>query len=132
MRVLSYAELLGYLRRGFRSGNWRRLDHDDRVMYSAGLEFARVNGKIRNPAIVARLLGIVEKLRASIKTRILRAGQDKARKMLNQYQERGVFSWVPQLRDWLRSLGYKFWLGILRITLEGFYPTYILLLAQNG
>jgi len=41
-------------------------------------------------------------------------GLIKALEMLTQYRERGVFKWVPQLKDWLRDPAYKFWLGTVQ------------------
>jgi len=114
--------MLGYLRGGSRNGNWRRLSSDDRAMYRAGLEFAKVNSGVRNPMIVARLLDIVEKLKATFKAMLLKRGTDKTEEMLNQYAERGIFEWLPKLRDWLRTPAYIICVGTLQITLKGSNP----------
>jgi hypothetical protein len=51
-------------------------------------------------------------------------GEIKALEMLTQYKERGVFKWVPQLKNWLRDPAYKFWLGTVQNMLgDNIYPT---------
>ena len=118
--ILSYDRLLSYLYGGFRNGNWRRLSVDDKAMYRAGLEFAKVNREVRNPMIVARLLAIVEKIKARVKTMLLKVGLDKTEEMFSEYAKRGIFSWCPQLKAWLRSQAYIVWLGSLQISLKSF------------
>ncbi len=120
--ILSYAELLGHMRRGLRNGRWRELENDlDRVKYRACLEFARVNNGIRNPTMVGWLLGIIERLKAAVRIRVLRVGRIKAGEMLSQYARRGTFKWFPRLKAWLRDPAYILWLGSTQISLGEFY-----------
>jgi len=121
-RNLSYNELLGHIRGGYRTGKWGVLDDVDRGMFRASVEYARVKGVIRNPTIVSRLLGIIEKLKATVKTMVLRVGKVKAIEMQNQYSLRGVFKWLPGLKAWLREPAYILWLGIVQTSLQQFYP----------
>lgn len=110
------------MRKGFRNGNWRRLSGVDRAMFRAAVWYARVRGRIINVRVVAQLLSVVKRLKASVGTRILEAGRGMAEEMLNQYERRGVFRWLPRLKAWLRDPAYVFWLGSVRISLQGFYP----------
>ena len=43
--------------------------------------------------------------------RILKRGFEKAIEILNKSEERGVFTWAPQLKYWLKDPDYIFWLG---------------------
>jgi len=122
VRVLGYAELLSLLRRGFRNGNWRRLRLDDKAMFSAAVWYAKVKGRIINPRVLAQLLSVIERLKATVRTHILRSGRDKAEEMLNQYKNRGILEWLPRLKAWLNDLNYIFWLGTMQNSLQGFYP----------
>jgi len=121
-RILSYDDLLGHMCRGYRNRKWGMLDNIDRSMFRASVEYARVKGVIRNPTIVSRLIGIIRKLKATVKTRVLRVGKVKAVEMQNQYSLRGVFKWLPGLMAWLREPAYILWLGIVQTSLQQFYP----------
>jgi len=38
----------------------------------------------------------------------------RAAEMLERGEEKGVFSWAPRLKDWLKDPSYVFWLGTVR------------------
>lgn len=96
---MKYAELLSYFRKGLRNGNWHRLSHRGRVSYRAVLFYTKAKGEIVNSKLAAIVLSIVGKLTETWGLRILKAGQEKANRILGTYGEKGVFNWCPELRD---------------------------------
>jgi hypothetical protein len=59
---------------------------------------------------------IVKELTSTVGIRIIQSGKAKAQEMLLQYEEKGVFKWLPQLRKWLEGEpAYIFWLGTIQI-----------------
>jgi hypothetical protein len=84
----------------------------ERVFYRATMFFAKIKGKITSNTIIARLRGIVDKLRNKISSKILEAGIERAREILLKFRENGVFKWAPQLMVWLTDPRYVFWLGL--------------------
>lgn len=109
---MKYAELLSYFRKGLRNGNWHRLSHRREGLYRAVLFYTKAKGEIVNSKLAAMVLSIVGKLTETFGLRILKAGQEKANRILSTYGENGVFEWCPQLKEWLREPDYIFWLGL--------------------
>ena len=112
MRMLEYSELLSSFKKGFRNGNWKKLDRVEKALYRASLWYARVKGKIVNQKLVELLSGILERLLETPRMRILKRGVERAAEMLERYEQNGVFKWAPQLRKWLTEMGYIEWLGM--------------------
>lgn len=77
----------------------------------AAMWYARVKGEILSGRLVAMLGDIIEKLVETIKDRIFRRGLTKAADMERGYEK--VFSWAPELREWLKDPDYIFWLGVI-------------------
>jgi hypothetical protein len=119
--VLSYSDLMGWMRRGFKNGNWRRLSPDEKGYFKAAVWYAKVKGRIVNAMVVGFLQAIIEKIRETRSIQILKAGMAKARKMLTQNSE--VFKWCPRLRVWLLDRTYVFWLGLTELSTE--YSAYM-------
>ena len=109
---MKYAELLSFFRKGLRNGNWHRLSHRRKGLYRAVLVYIRVKGEIVNSKLAAMVLSIIGKLTETRRLRILKAGQEKANRILSTYGENGVFEWCPQLKEWLKEPDYIFWLGL--------------------
>ncbi|MFQ5711340.1 MAG: hypothetical protein ACE5GD_06130 [Candidatus Geothermarchaeales archaeon] len=109
---LSFEDLLSFQRKGLRNGNWRGLKQVTKSFYRACMWYARVKGRIVNAKVVGMILEIVEKLKATVKTRIIQAGLVKAEEMRVQYRKRGIFEWCPQLKAWLRDSNYILYLGL--------------------
>jgi hypothetical protein len=63
---------------------------------------------------VEKLSALIEKLKETKGMRIFKRGFKKAVKLLDKGEERGVFVWVPRLKDWLKDPDYIFWLGTVR------------------
>lgn len=110
--VLNYSELTYCWRKGTRNGNLRRLGAIEIAFYKAAMWYARIKSKIINNKIIAQLRRIVEKLENTIKKKIMRVGRERAKGILTEFEENGVFDWAPQLRTWLRDTKYVFWLGL--------------------
>lgn len=109
---MRYAELLCHFRKGLRNGNWRRLSYREKGLYRAVLFYVKIKGEIVNSKLGAMVLSILEKLSETPGLRILKAGQEEARRILSSYTEKGVFNWCPELKGWLGNPDYIFWLGI--------------------
>ena len=109
---MRYAELRLYFRKGLRNGNWHRLSYREKVLYRAVLCYAKVRDKIVNAKLGAMVLRIVETLMETVGLRILKAGREEGNRILSSYEEKGVFNWCPELREWLENPDYLFWLGM--------------------
>lgn len=113
-KEISYEDLLASFRKALRNGNWRKLNPLDKALYRASLWYAKYRGGIVNPALVEKLLGVIERLKETKGMRIFKIGFEKAAKLLEKGEETGVFVWAPQLRYWLKNPDYIFWLGTMR------------------
>lgn len=109
---MQYAELLFYFRKALRNGNWRYLSYLEKCLYRAVLFYTKVKCEIVNSKLAAMVLSIVEKLKKTPRLRILKAGQEEAKRISSTCGENGVFEWCPQLKEWLREPDYIFWLGL--------------------
>jgi len=117
---VSYAELWNARRRAYRNGKWRSLKDEDKGLLNSAISYLKLGCRIVSATVIARLRVAMKKL-GIVRTRVLMDGEIKAMEMRTQYQERGVFRWVPRLKTWLNEVAYKFWLGTLQSSLEGFY-----------
>ena len=111
MQILKHGELLTWLKKGVRNGNWRRLNRLDRALYRASIWYSRHCGGIVNVLLVEKLSTIIETLRETPSVRIFKKGFEKAVELLKRYGASGVFSWAPQMMEWLKEPNYIFWLG---------------------
>jgi hypothetical protein len=109
--MLHYTELLSSFKKGFRNGNWKKLNRAEKALYRVSLWYARVKGRIVNQKLVELLLGILERLLETLGMRMLKRGIERATEMLEKYEQSGVFKWAPQLKKWLRHPDYITWLG---------------------
>jgi hypothetical protein len=98
--------------KGLRNGNWYRLSSMERVFFRAAACYAKTRSRIINNSIIADLRMIAEKLISSIRRKIVSAGKERAGEMLTEFEDNGVFKWVPQLKKWLKDAKYVFWLGL--------------------
>jgi hypothetical protein len=65
---------------------------------------------------MAQVAQIALKLLKGVQSRIVKAGTTKAIMMLRAYSEpSGVFTWAPQLREWLHDPGYRWYLGVVEV-----------------
>jgi len=111
---LTYKELITSLKKGQRTGNWRKLRFIDKALYRAAMGYAKYGRSIVNGMLVEKLLGLIEKLKETKGMRIFKRGFEKAVEMLEKGEEKGVFAWAPSLRYWLKDPDYVFWLGTVR------------------
>jgi hypothetical protein len=101
-------------KKGLRNGNWKRLKFLDKALYRASLWYAKHRGSIVNALLVEKLLEFIEKLKETKGMGIFKRGFRKAVEMHEKGEEKSVFAWAPQLKDWLRDPDYIFWLGTVR------------------
>jgi len=111
--AVTYRSLLMAWRKGMRNGNVSRLSVPERALMRCALWVARVKGSICNMRLMVQALSVVLRLIRNRRGRIVDAGNRRAQAMLEGY--RNVFSWVPQLREWLRDPRYIAYLGILEV-----------------
>ena len=112
--MLRQEELLTCFKKGLRNGNWRRLSRLEKALYMASLWYVKSRGSIVNATLVEKLLTLLKRLKETKGMRIIKRGSEKAVELFNKYEERGVFTWAPQLKHWLRDPDYIFWLGTMR------------------
>ena len=110
--MFTFCNLVQYQHKGFRNGNWRKLSFLERAFFKVSICYAKVRGKIVNSRIVANLRSIIEKLTLTFGKMAFTASLEKSRELLFNFKERGVFSWAPKLRGWLKDPKYISWLGL--------------------
>ena len=111
---LTYRSLLSVWRKGMRNGNWSRLPVAEKALVRCALWVARIRGSIRNMRLMVQVLSVLLRLVRNRRTRIVNAGNRRAQAMLEAYRK-GVFNWVPQLREWLYDPRYVVYLGLLEV-----------------
>ena len=112
--MVSYEELFTCFKKGLRNGNWKRLRFLDKALYRAAMWYAKHGRSIVNELLLEKLSALTERLKETRGTRIFKRGFEKAIELLSKGEEKGVFAWVPRLRDWLHDPDYVFWLGTVR------------------
>lgn len=114
---LTYRCLLTVWRRSLRNGNWSRLEVSEKALVRCALWVARVRGSICNMRLMVQVLSVLLRLVQSCRSRIVDAGSRRANAMLQEYGKspHDVFSWIPQLQEWLHDPRYVRYLGILQV-----------------
>jgi hypothetical protein len=84
------------------------------ALFGASLWYAKHRGSIVNVALAEKLSALIEKLKEAKGMRIFKMGFEKAWELLESEAEKGVFTWAPQLKHWLKDPDYIFWLGTVR------------------
>jgi len=112
---LSHASLAGFMRRGFRNGNWAALSVAEKALFRCALWVAKVRGRISNTKLMVHVLGIALKLTEGFRSHMLKAGRTKATVMYKMYAEKGVFDWAPHTKRWLFDRNFIRYLGLLEI-----------------
>ena len=98
------------------SGNWAMLSMAEKGLFRCALWVAKARGKISNTKLMVQVLRIALKLLANFKSRIGKAGRERAIKMLEAYAKPGgVFSWAPRMREWLHDPRYVWYLGVMEV-----------------
>ena len=109
--LLSYDQLLQCFRKSLRTKTWRRLHYLDKALFRASLDYLRRGGRILNEALLVKLERLIEQLLETRGQRIVSRGLAKAAALLREGAEKGLFSWVPRMNEWLKDPDYIFWLG---------------------
>ena len=113
---LSYTWLIASWRRSLRTRRWAMLDIAEKGLFRCALWVAKARGKISNKRLMVQVLRIVLKLLHAPKSRIGKAGRERATMMLEAYAKPGgVFSWAPRMREWLHNPRYVWYLGVLEV-----------------
>ena len=113
---LTYSTLRQLKERGLRNGGWARLEIAEKGLFRCALWIAKARNRITNTKLVVEVLRIVLKLFKSFQSRIVKAGKARAAMMLEEYaRPGGVFSWAPQMREWLLDRKYIVYLGLLEV-----------------
>ena len=73
---------------------------------------ARTQNGIVNMKLLVRVLGIVLRLMENLSTRIWVVGRERAEELKQCFEERGLFSWAPQVRTWLVDRRFVLYLGM--------------------
>jgi len=110
---LGYAWLTTIWRRSLRKGSWAKLSPTRKALIRCALWIAKTRGRISNTRLVTQVLHIAFQILGSFQIRIAAAGKQRAIRMSRIYNELGgVFSWAPQVREWLSDANYVFYLGV--------------------
>jgi hypothetical protein len=97
-----------------RTRTWARLDIAEKGLFRCALWLVKARGRITNMRFMAQIVQVALKLLNTVQSRIVKAGKTKAMMMLRAYSEpSGVFTWAPQLREWLHDPGYIWYLGVI-------------------
>ena len=113
---LSYAWLVNFWRRSLRRRNWAMLNMAEKGLFRCALWVAKARGRISSTRLMVQILRIALKLLGNFKSRIGKAGEERAMMMLEEYAKPGgVFSWAPQMREWLHNPRYVCYLGVLEV-----------------
>ena len=110
--TLSYQHLAFNWRKGFRNGNWRKLNSVEKALYMASISLAKMRGRIVNANLIQQLGCIVGKLRETVGSRLMKAAYRRAMELHERYVSIGLFEWAPQARSWFDDPSYVFWLGL--------------------
>ena len=110
---LKHAPLDTLWHRSLRNGSWNTLTSTRKALYRCALWLAKSRGGINNKKLIEQVLQIAYQLLRSVQSRIVSTGEKRARMMLETYEKpHGVFSWAPQVREWLLDSLYVFYLGV--------------------
>jgi hypothetical protein len=116
MASLTHSWLRALWRRSVRNGRWTRLSLPRRGLYRCALWIAKARGSISNMKLMVQILRIALELLKSFQSRIASAGKKRAMILSRTYaQPGGVFSWAPQMREWLHDPKYISYLGVLEV-----------------
>lgn len=109
---MSHSYLTHFWKKGFRNGNWRKLDRIEKALYMASLSLAKMRGRIVNLRLILELRGIIDKLRETAGDRLMRTSYQRAMELYGRFAAIGLFEWAPQVRSWFNDPSYVFWLGL--------------------
>jgi hypothetical protein len=116
--ALTYPRLIAFKRKGLRNRNWARLDITEKALFRCGLWIARVRGEISNTKLMVQILRIALKLAEGVRSSIMKMGERRTAAIYAKYtRPLGVFSWAPEVREWLRDIRYVWYLGVLGVNL---------------
>lgn len=117
---LGYEELKNVLREVCRK---RKRWHSGRAIHKKLLEacvaFTRSGLRIADKMVLDRLrVALVELRVLNRRLGILLNGETRASEMWLLCKAHGVFKWAPRLKEWLQEEGYRFWLGMICLSLD--------------
>ena len=74
--------------------------------------YARVRGRIVNNRVALLLQDIIGHLGANVGVRVHEAGLLRTEELAIAYSRKGIFTWCPKARDWLKEEGYVSYIGV--------------------
>ena len=110
---LGFGQLSNLWRRSLRNRTWVKLSLTMKALYRCALWVAKARGCISNTKLVGQVMQIIRQLRHGFQSSITIAGKIRAQTAIERFDKPGgVFSWAPQVREWLHDAAYILYLGI--------------------
>ncbi len=114
---LNYASLKNFMYKAVRKRSWTYLNQFEKSLYRCALEVTKKTGrKIMNVMLLAKLISIVLKMMTPIGFRLRVLGIVERDRLLKLYLNKGVFKWIPKMRNWIIEPEYILQLGLKAAT----------------
>jgi len=111
--MFSHRYLQSAYRKGFRNGGWRRLSLEDKALFRCALWVAKVRGRLANVRLMVQIAGILRKLLATFKRRMMRLGRVEAERLMLCLQSSKAKEWAPRALEWVKDQRFVAYLGVL-------------------
>jgi hypothetical protein len=72
----------------------------------------KVQGSIVNLKLLVKVLGVVLRLLENSSMRIWMTGKARAEELKQRFNDKGLFDWAPNVRNWLEERDFLFYLGL--------------------
>ena len=102
-----------------RKRSWAHLNQFEKSLYRCALEVTKKTGrKIINVMFLAKIISIVLKLMTPIGFRLRALGIVERDRILELYLNKGVFRWIPKMRNWIMEPEYILQLGLKAVKIN--------------
>jgi hypothetical protein len=101
-KAVTSEDLLATLRKGQRTGTWRKMHLLDKALVKASLHYLRHGGRISNESLLVKLERVIEQLQETRGNRILKRRLTKAVDILNRLDEESLFISTSGLKQGLK------------------------------
>ena len=113
LRNLNYFSLKYFMFKAIRKRSWIYLNQFEKSLYRCALEVTKKSRrKIMNVMFQAKLISIVLKMMTSIGFKLKILGIVERDRILKLYLNKGVFKWIPKMRNWIMESEYIFQFGL--------------------
>jgi hypothetical protein len=110
---LRFDWLFRIFHKGLRSGGWFNLSSTKKALFRCALWVAKTRGQISNKELITQVLNVAYQLLRNFRTRISITGRRRATEMMRTFEQPGgVFSWAPEVREWLHDNDYIIYQGV--------------------